>query len=282
MNNRAITLSLIMAVLAIFFVESYVSSIEEETQKKFGTEVLVISAKTDIKEMETLNETMVELRKIPKRYLEPNALSFEQSAEESDAAQDIKRLAGLVAMVPIKKGEQITYNKITEPSLRTGLSPQITPGKRGATLQVNEVSGVGKLVKPGDRVDVIAVIDVPAQGRTLKVAKTVLQDVVVLAVGRRVTNNLARLVEKDPFGGRGRVRSLVEDDTFSSVTVEVDPNQAQMVALIGSTGTNTVYLSLRNNDDSERVPVGQVTTNDLMNVDSSGGPGSRFPAQIRR
>ena len=36
MDNRALTLSVVMAILAVFFVQSYVSSIEEETRKKFG------------------------------------------------------------------------------------------------------------------------------------------------------------------------------------------------------------------------------------------------------
>src|SRR5262249_14988078 len=50
MNNRVVTLSLFMAAAAVFMVSSYVNSIEDESRKKFGTEVLVVKAKRDIKE----------------------------------------------------------------------------------------------------------------------------------------------------------------------------------------------------------------------------------------
>src|SRR3989338_8537241 len=160
MNSKALTLSLVMAVLALLFVNSYVTSVEEDAKKKFGTEVLVIVAKKDIKEMETILETMVEFAPIPKKFLEPAAISLERREGDTtlkESSSTLKALVGNVAVVPIKKGEQITLNKITEPNLRTGLAPQVTPGKRAVAIPVSETTGVAKLVKPGDRVDLIAV-----------------------------------------------------------------------------------------------------------------------------
>lgn len=268
MNNRALTLSLVMAVLAVFFVQSYVSSIEDEAKKKFGTEVLVITAKRDIKEMETVNETLLELKLIPKRFLEPAAVSFDKKEEDKDVTRSMKDLTGSVAMVPIKKGEQITSNKLTEPSLRTGLAPQVAPGKRAVAIPVTETSSVSKLVKPGDRVDLIAIMDLGG-GKDQKIAKTILQDVVVLAVGRSVTNNVARVVERDPFGGKERVRSLVEDFGFASVTLEVEPTQAQELALVTSNSDNALSLSLRNNDDTDRTNIPASMLTDVLGAESS-------------
>ena len=74
MNNRALTLSLVMAILAVFFVQSYVSNVEDEAKKKFGTEVLAVTAKRDIHEAEDIDETMLELKPVPKRFLEPGAI----------------------------------------------------------------------------------------------------------------------------------------------------------------------------------------------------------------
>ncbi|MGZ3697261.1 MAG: Flp pilus assembly protein CpaB [Bdellovibrionota bacterium] len=264
MNNKALTLSVVMAVLAIFFVQSYVGSIEEEAKKKFGTEILVISAKRDIKEMETLNETMLELTPRPKRFVEPAAIFTEN---EKDSAKTMKSLVGSVATVPIKKGEQLTYNKLTEPGARTGLSPQITPGKRAIAIPVNDVTGVARLVKPGDRVDLIAVLD-KGGGKETKLAKVVLQDVVVLSTGKAVTNNVPRSVENEAFGGT-KVKSLVEDTQFGSVTLEVDPSQAETMALIMSNGDNAITLALRNNDDTERVNVPAILLDDVLGPDSA-------------
>lgn len=267
MNNKALTLSVLMGVIGVFFVQSYVSSIEEEAKRKFGTEVLVVSAKRDIREMETLNETALEFRVVPKKFLEPGAVSVDQKAEDTDSTKELKRLAGSIAVVAIKKGEQVTFSKITEPSMRTGLSPQVAPGKRAITVPVNEVSGVGKLVKPGDRVDVILIMD-PGGGRQNKISKTVLQDVVVLSVGRNVTNNVARLVEPDPFTGKEKVKNLAEYDGFSSVTLELEPAQAQALALLVSGDENKLILSLRNNDDQERVTLPSVMYDDVLGGDA--------------
>jgi pilus assembly protein CpaB len=278
MNNKALTLSIVMAVMAIFFVESYVSSIEEEARKKFGTEVLVVVSKRDIKEMETINETMLEFKLVPKKFLEPAAVSLDKKEEDKDTAKTLKGLSGTVAVVPVKKGEQMTYNKITEPGMRTGLSPQIAPGRRAVAISVNEVNSVSKLVKPGDRVDLIAIMD-PGGGKENRFAKTILQDVVVLSIGRYVSNNVARVVEADSSGGRDKIRSLAEDFSFSSVTVEVDPAQAQALALVMSNGDNALTMSLRNNDDTERVNLPTSFIGDILGQDAArvkgGVPGKR-------
>ncbi|MGK5086261.1 Flp pilus assembly protein CpaB [Bdellovibrionota bacterium FG-2] len=271
MNSKVLTLSLVMAVLAVFFVSSYVGSMEEETKKKFGTEVLVLTAKRDVKEMETLNETAFELKSIPKTFLEPASVFYEKKdKDDKEVTKSIKSLSGAVAVVPIKKGEQITFNKFTEPSIRTGLAPQITPGRRAVSVPVNETSGVSKLIKPGDRVDLLAVIDTGG-GKQSKVAKTILQDVVVLSVGRNVTNNVPRLVEVDTQSGKEKIRSLTEDSNFASVTLEVEPMQAQALALVMASGDSALSLSLRNNDDSERTNLSPTGFNDIMGGDMSRG-----------
>ncbi len=266
MNNKALTLSLFIAGFAVFMVDSYVRSIEDEAKKKFGTEVLVVKAKRDILENETINETLLELTPVPKKFLEPASVHFEKKEQDKETAKSMKALSGSIAIVPIKKGEQITFNKITEPSIRTGLSPQIAPGRRAIAIPVNDISGVSKLVKPGDRVDLIAVLDVGG-GRENKIAKTISQDVVVLSVGRNVTNNIARVIEID--GKKEKVKSLNEDSTFTSVTLEVDPQQAQILALVMANGENAITLSLRNNDDTDRVPLSSTMAVDVLGVDAS-------------
>ena len=267
MNNKALTLSLVMAALAVFFVQSYVESIEEAAKKKFGTEVLVVKAKTDIKEMETIDDTMLELGRIPKRFLEPNAISYRNREDTSAVVADMKNLSGMIAILPIKEGEQISNNKLTHPGLRTGLAPQVTPGKRAISIPVNELTGVAKLMKPGDRVDLIAVLD-PGGGKENKIAKTILQDVVVLAVGKYVTNNAARKIERDPRSGKISVKPIATFEGFGSITVEVEPAQAQMLSLIVQ-GGNQLVVTLRNNDDSDRVGVAGVMIADVLGADAS-------------
>lgn len=268
MNNRAFTLSLVAAILAIFFVQSYVSSIEEEAQKKYGTPYLVIVAKRDIKEMETINETILEYKLVPQKFLEPASIYMEKKKEDKDSDKTLKSLAGTVALVPIRKGEQLSYNKLTDPSMKTGLATQIAPGRRALAIPVSEITGISKLVKPGDRVDVIAVLDAGG-GKENKIAKTVAQDVVILSIGRYITNNVARSVEVDPGSGKDRIRSLAEDFSFASVTLEVEPVQAQALVLVLANGENALTLSLRNNDDTERVNFPSSILSDVLGPDAA-------------
>ncbi len=275
MNNKALTLSLFFSFVAIYFVYSYVNSIEDDAKKKYGTSVLVVKASKDIKEQETINDTMFKLELIPKRFLEPAAVSFEEINKNDEKPRDLKYLVGTVAIVPIRAGEQITLNKITEPNVRTGLAPQITPGRRAVSIPVTEMTGVSKLVKPGDRVDLIGVLD-RGGGKENRIVKTLLQDVVILSVGKNVSNNIARIVEQDPFGGKEKIKPLTEDITFTSVTVEVEPPQAQVLALILAGGENTIIISLRNNDDTERVGMGTMGLEDVLGGEYSRNP--RGPA----
>jgi len=279
MNSKAMTLSLVMAGIAVFFVTSSVTSIEEEAKKKFGDEITVLVAKADIKEMDTISDGMIEPRSVPRRFVEPSAVAFNALVKEdsNDYAMEVKRIIGNVAIVPIKKGEQLSLNKITEPNMRTGLAPQVAPGKRAISITAGEIESVGKLVKPGDRVDVIVVLStaVGMGGDTTnsKIAKTYLQDAVVLAVGRNITNNIARKIELDGANGKTRVKSLNDFDGYASVTLEVDPAQAQGLAVVMADPMNKIYLTLRNNDDTDRNNLNVTRKNDLINGEV------RMPAQ---
>jgi Flp pilus assembly protein CpaB len=101
--------------------------------------------------------------------------------------------------------------------------------------------------------------------------------VVVLAVGKSVTNNPSRVVEADPISGKEKVKSLAEDASYNTVTVEVEPAQVATLALLQSAGDAQIFLSLRHNDDSERVPVVSVGMRDLL-PDVNRGGGGRLPA----
>ncbi len=272
MNNKALTLSILMAILAVFFVQSYVASVEEEQKKKYGSEVTVVVAKRDIKEMATIDETMLTTIQIPERFKDPNAVPYSKPEVDEKSGRKIglglREWSNYIAIVPIKKGEQLTFTKVTEPGIKTGLSPQIAPGKRAMAINVSEISGVSKLIKPGDRVDIIGVIDLGG-GKANKIAKTLLQDVAVLATGRSVTNNPARTIENDSFTGKDKVKSLAEDFSFNTITIEVDPVQAQMIALVMQNGESALMLSLRNNEDTERSAMGTMSYSDVLGIDLS-------------
>ena len=264
MNNRAMTMAILIAILSVFLVSSWVSDVEDRAQKRYGASVQVVKAKVDIKETQTITEDMLTLEELPKTFLEPASVFFEKKEQDDETKKSLRSLVGSVAIVPIKKGEQIAYNKITEPGIRTGLAPQVAPGRRAISITVNNQSSVSKLIKPGDRVDLIAVLDLGG-GKENKISKTMLQDVVVLSVGQNVTNNIPRKLEMD--GTKSNYKSLTEDTSFDTVTLEVEPDQAQIVALVAGSGENAITLVLRNNDDTERKNLGSTMMSDILGAD---------------
>jgi pilus assembly protein CpaB len=114
-----------------------------------------------------------------------------------------------------------------------GLPATIPQGMRAVSVAVNEVIGVAGFVQPGTVVDVIAT-GAPAGGGNTTVARTVLEDIHVLAAGQRV--------QADSQGA---------PQTVSVVTLLVHPEQADVLALASAQGR--IQLALRNGSDAQMV-----------------------------
>ncbi len=144
MNNESRTLwiSIGAGLFAAFLLYSYSQEKKADYDKKFGTMKAVVVAAKNIEEMRTIDDTMLEVVQRPGDFIEPGAL------------QDKELAVGQVAGKAIKKGEQILDSKLLLPGPETGISLQVAPSKRAVTLPVDEVRGVAKLIRPGDRVDI--------------------------------------------------------------------------------------------------------------------------------
>jgi pilus assembly protein CpaB len=78
---------------------------------------------------------------------------------QPDAINVPDEIIGNVAAVPIRKGQMIVKNNLLTPGPDTGISLQVAPSKRAVTITVDEARAVAKLIRPGDRVDIIAAVD---------------------------------------------------------------------------------------------------------------------------
>ena len=242
MNSRAFTLSLVIAGIAVFMVYSFLEGREAQFVEEYGNPSPVVMAKVDIKELELIDDRKVKVENVPKKFQMPGHF------------KKIEELYNTIAAVPIKSGEQITRPRITYPGAQSGLSRQISVGKRALAIQVSDNSSVSKLIKPGDRVDVLALIDY-AGGKKEKIkVKTVLQDILVLSTGLQVTNNVP-LINMQTSETEVREMKLNTYTNFNTVTLELTPFEVQKTIYLVSAGSG-IYLTLRNNDDKaiERIP----------------------------
>ena len=253
MNNRAFTISFIVAILAVSMVYSYVTSTEETLKQQFGTEIAVVIAKKDIKELDVLDDTNLVTRPVPRNFVQPGA------------GRDLNEFKGGLAIAPIMAGEQVTRSKVTQLGARTGLSRQVAIGKRAITIRIDDESGVAKLLKPGDRVDVLANIDLQSGNKMAMQVKTILQDALILATGKYVTNTVPGILEADPMRGEQKQKlRLSEYTNFSNITLEVDPYQAQTLVFMAKALGTVMYVVLRNNDDNMKEDLQTTTATDVL------------------
>ena len=249
-ETRTLWISLITAFAAVFLLYSYTQEKSAELTKDFGTKRNVVVAAEDINEMQTINETQLQMIERPETCVEPNAVL------------NVEEAVGLVALAPIKKGEQVLMSKIIKPGPVTGLSLQVAPSKRAISIPIDEMRGVAKLLKPGDRIDLITALDVGVGQKMRKEVKTFLQDVPILATGVKVSNELPRLYEES--GDNYSVRNMRSDTAFNTITIEVSPEEAQELVYILATAPGGLFVSLRHPTDRSRSRKGNATINTVL------------------
>ncbi len=150
-------------------------------------------------------------------------VEFPRSSVPSGTFSTVDSVLSQTTKVFVVGGEPILTSKLS--SIGGGLSVRIPPDKRAMSIKVNEVTGVGGFVLPGDRVDVLVTVD-NAAGTRNAITKTILQDLEVLASGTKTETKNNNNV------------------TVQTVTVIVDPDGAEKMALAVDQGS--VHLALRN------------------------------------
>jgi pilus assembly protein CpaB len=195
----------------------------------------VVVAKQDIPAQSRLVADMLEVK----------SMSADEVAPEAFTARS--QVVNRITAEAISAGDQILPSMVSD---RAGdsLAFTIAPGKRAVSIEVKEAVTAGGNVQPGDQVDIVgifaldkeadvnAVLAVVAPGqdgvvtplgtdRNLTV--TLLQDVTVLAVGQSLAKSeeeTSTIVTKPETDAEGRPKA-------KSVTLEVTPEQAQLLAL---------------------------------------------------
>lgn len=239
MNNqsRTLVISLAAGLFASFLLYSYTQENRASYEKKFGAKKNVVIARIDIQEMQTIDDTMLIVDQKPSDFIEPGAIS------------DTELAVGQVAAAPIKKGQQILQTKLLQPGPDTGISLQVAPTKRAVTLPVDEVRGVAKLIRPGDRVDIYAAVDSGRGVSQRREVAMIMQDVVVLATGINVVNNIPRTLELDQNGRNIIQTTLTGDTKYNSITIEATPKESQDLIYLLATSPGNIYFTLRNPND---------------------------------
>jgi len=230
MEKKGILVPMALAIGAAVFYLMVLTSKERALSSAYETGQVLL-ARVDIPERTVLKEDMVEPAPIPRKFME-------QDAFEVKIPADIKLISNLVTRVRIPKGNQISQSALISLSPEAGLSVKIPPGYRGTILGIEPE--LKTLLKPGDRVDVLVTFDaLMADNRKEKVTATILQYVLVIAVGTNLGQGLSAKQAKTSAEKEDKTAAFSEK---AMIALALNPNEAQYLALAMKQGETTVVL----------------------------------------
>lgn len=179
------------------------------------------------------------------QFLQPNDLEWQSWPQDAvnasyilSGSRTVDDLVGSVVRAGIAGGEPITDARLIKKGDRGFLSAIMAPGTRAVTVQLQQTTGLGGLVLPGDHVDVVLTANVPSGVQNEpehKASETVLEDIRVIAIDQKMSDMSNETV------------------MARSATLEVTPKQAEILALVAEMGKlNLTLRSIASGDEKPR------------------------------
>jgi pilus assembly protein CpaB len=201
--------------------------------------------------------------------------SFQAGTVSADAFTATGSLVNRVTATDIKAGQPILASQVSS-TAGQGLSFAVSDGMRAISIRTTEVSSAGSNLIPGNRVDIVGVfhmsaatdagpmitaltgeafsaLDVPANAT---LTFTLLQDLRVLAVAQTLPSEVALPSSGSSDSSSLRGLTSTSSSRAATVTLEVTPQQAQILAVADAQGD--LRLSLRAFGDTSTAPVNPI------------------------
>ena len=246
--------ALLIGLLAVLIVNGVFSGVEQQQQKiaEQNRMVRIVVASQSLAFGTQLSSQNVRLANWPAASLPEGAFTTLDDATKSR-----------VALRPIVAGEPVLASKVSGLNGRATLSANLPQGQLAFALPINDASGAGGFVRPGDVVDVLITRKIPGDGSTDsdKMTDVVLEAVPVLGIDQESDEN-----KTTPVIGK-------------TATLQVDTYGAQKLALAQQLGVLT--LALRNVADPTVGGRGTVTGRDITSSRMYIGQRRQGPAPMR-
>ena len=219
---------IIAAVLTRLYImakEAEVQDLKDSLNARYGSMWVLCYARNTPSGTVLAREDFNE-RKVPAIGMQGQALTKENVAD----------VVGRRTLVMHNEKDIVFWSDIEggDPNAR-GLSGNIKKQMRAVSINCSGAAAVSSMVKPNDHVDVIGTFDFDgAVGKKNLVTCTILQNVLVLATGNSTAKGM---------------RSAGLSAGYSTVTLEVTPREAEMLAFAEQIKGRLV-LTLRNRNDT--------------------------------
>jgi len=220
MNRPALIAALVMALLGGFLLFAYMRRFEDEASG--GAPVKILVARKQIEPGTLVTEDLLATRIVPTAYVETRAI---REGEKG-------RILGLRVATPVQAQQALMWTDLAiAADDRRDLSALVSPGMRAVAIRALNDDKSFALMRPGDRVDIIATMPVDNSTTSQKQSILLLQNVLVLAVGLDTSIDPGKTSEQ---------RELL-------LNVSVNVPEAQLIQLAQEKGRLSV--ALRNPDD---------------------------------
>lgn len=219
-------LAAVLTRVCISAKDAEVKALKDSINRRYGTMEVLCFAR-EIPSGSELAKSDLGLKTVPAVGMRGQALTAENVAD----------VVGRRVLIGHKRGDVVFWSDIEggDPSA-TGLSADIKRQMRAVSINCTGAASVSSMVRPNDHVDVIGTFDFEgAGGRRNFVTCTILQNVLVLATGSETA--------------KSRLRSQGISRAYSTVTLEVTPREAEMLAFAEQIKGRLV-LTLRNRNDT--------------------------------
>ena len=169
----------------------------------------------------------------------PKAAMSESMIAKSRSPNAIGDLKGLVARVDFVRDQPIQSDKLVKQGSGGFMAAMLSSGMRAVAIKIdnNGDSTAGGFIHTNDRVDVVRLARddeaTKARGVEVVTAQTILENVRVLAIGP----NTEEQNDKKVING-------------SNATLELDPDQVNLIVLAQHAGNSNLHLVLRSLADS--------------------------------
>ena len=229
----AVVAGLVAAVLTRLYLsskDSEVAAMKARLAERYGVMEVLCYAE-NVPGGTVISKSQLGTKNVPATGLRGQALTIENLGD----------VLGRRIVLGHRTGDIVFWADIEGGNPRaTGLAGDIKKGMRAISINASGAAAVSGMVNPNDHVDVIGTFTFPDETGQRKqdslVTCTILQNVLVLATGKTTAKMAGRMNDGSAQGG------------YSTVTLEVTPREAEMLAFAEQI-RGRLSLSLRNRSD---------------------------------
>lgn len=264
MDRRALLLAFVVALLGVVLLVLYTKRYEREMSG--GDKVKLLIAIKPIERGKPITDDMLSTRDVPQAYVEDRAIK----------EVDKPKVLGLAVGTTIQAQQTLMWTDLaTANEERRDLSALIVPGSRAVSLRTRREDASAAMVKPGDYVDVIAVLPDPNQSGMVDVraAVVLLQKVLVLASGYETSPDAVDLAQKDRKGTDAVLTLSMKIEQAQAIAVAMEKGQLQVV--LRNPNDNVREDNLPKYSSTELIKAGPIIQVTRPNIPTAIGPGTQ-------